>query len=511
MNNNKQLKLGVVLNYINIIVGTLIPIFYTPIMLRLLGQSEYGLYKLSATFTSYLGLVSFGIGSAVSRYLIKARVENGKNEEEKYFGLFITIFRFISFIAFIIGIVLVFTIPIWYGESLNDNELSRMKILVFIMVCNTVVGLIQSPYVSAVSSHERFVFLQIINIILTYVSPIINLIVLLLGYKSIGITISSLVVSIIVRFVYYIYCKRSIHLIPNYKEKPKGVIKEILIFSFWIFIGTIVDKLYASTDTVMIGAIPSLATKGVAVYNVGTVFNNMVLSLTTGISTVITPRTNKIVFEGANHEELTNLSIKVGRLQCYIVSLIVTGFIVFGKPFIEFYAGYEYKDAYWVAIFVMIPYIIPLAQSCCLSIVIAQNKHRFRALVYLFIAILNVIGTWFALHKWGVIGAAAVSGIALVLGQGLIMNWYYKNKTGIDVFRFWKEVSIIFIIPTIMCAFALIISRYVNFYNIPIFIFSVAVYTAIFCILNWRFILNNYEKKLFLIPLKKVFLKSLKR
>ena len=39
-----QLKTGAALSYINLIIGNLIPLVYTPIMLRLLGQAEYGLY-----------------------------------------------------------------------------------------------------------------------------------------------------------------------------------------------------------------------------------------------------------------------------------------------------------------------------------------------------------------------------------------------------------------------------------------------------------------------------------
>ena len=44
-----QLKIGIILNYINMAVGTIIPIIYTPIMLQLLGENEYGLYKLSGS------------------------------------------------------------------------------------------------------------------------------------------------------------------------------------------------------------------------------------------------------------------------------------------------------------------------------------------------------------------------------------------------------------------------------------------------------------------------------
>ena len=60
-----QLKAGVALSYASMILGFIIQIFYTPIMLRLLGQSEYGLYNLAASIVSYLGLLSFGFGSAI--------------------------------------------------------------------------------------------------------------------------------------------------------------------------------------------------------------------------------------------------------------------------------------------------------------------------------------------------------------------------------------------------------------------------------------------------------------
>ena len=41
-----QLRAGALLSYINLAIGCLIPMLYTPVMLELLGQAEYGLYSL---------------------------------------------------------------------------------------------------------------------------------------------------------------------------------------------------------------------------------------------------------------------------------------------------------------------------------------------------------------------------------------------------------------------------------------------------------------------------------
>lgn len=502
-----QLKIGVVLNYINMGVGNLIPIFYTPIMLNLLGQSEYGLYKLSSSVTSYLSLVSLGIGSAVTRYLIKANTEEGKDAEERVLGLFMIIFQVIAALAFVIGCIITLNLDVWYAGALNEAELRRMKILVFLMVCNTALSFSLSPYVSVVSTHERFIFLQCMNIFTTCIGPLMNIVVLYLGYTSIGMTVSSLAIGIITRFVYLYYVRHVLLIKAHYKKLPTHLLKEILVFSFWIFVANIVGQLYNATDTVMIGAIPALGTVGVAIYNVGGTFNNIVFSLTTGVSSLLGTKTNKMVFAGVSDYELTNLAIKVGRLQGYIISLIVTGFIAFGKPFIQLYAGAGYEDAYWVAILMMVPNMIPLVQSVCLSIIVAKNKHKFRSLVYLGIAVINVIGTWFMMQIWGIIGAALMTGIAVVMGQGFVMNWYYWKKTGLDMKRFWKNVGKIYVIPSGMGIMTLAISKWIDFYKLGYMIMGIVVYTIIYCVLNWRFVLNDYEKSLLKEPMDKILKK----
>lgn len=506
-----QLKIGIVLSYVNMILGNLIPIFYTPIMLSLLGQSEYGLYKLSSSVTSYLSLISLGIGSAVTRYLIKAREEEGEEKEAQMLGLFMVIFQVIAAASLIIGSLLTWNLGIWYGDALSAAELSRMKLLVFLMVCNTALSFSQSPYVAVVGAHERFVFQQCMNILTTCAMPILNLIMLFLGFASVGMTISSLVICMIARICYTIYNRKVLHIIPVYRNLPVSMLREILTFSFWIFLSNVVGQLYNATDAVMMGAIPTLATTGVAVYSVGGTFNNIVFTLTTGISALLAPKVNKMVFSGSTNSELTDLAIRVGRLQGYVFALVVSGFVAFGRPFIAFYAGEGYEDAYWVAICLMIPNMIPLVQSICLNVLVAQNKHRFRSVVYLGIAVLNVIGTWFLMQTMGVIGAALMTGIALIAGQGFVMNWYYHKRTGLDMVRFWKSTGKIYIVPAIMCAITLFISKYMDFYSLPVLLFGIVIYTIAYCVLNWCCSMNAYERTLFLDIFRRIKINIFRR
>ena len=500
-----QLRIGAVLSYVNMAIGTLIPMFYTPIMLDLLGQSEYGLYKLSSSVTSYLSLIAFGIGSAVVRYLTKYRAEGDKDGEEKVFGLFNLIFAVISALALIAGIVISFFLPAIYGNSITDaGQMWELRILVILLSLTTAVSFLCSPYNAVVTSHEKFVFLQCISIITTVVVPIVNIIVLLMGFKSIGIVSSSLVLVVLVQICYIIYVRKVINLRPNYKNVPFHLLKEILVFSLWIFVANVVTQLYNSTDTLIIGAVPALAMTGVAVYNIGVTFNTMLTSFSVGILSVLTPKVNGMVFSGKSNTELTDLMIRVGRLQCYIVSLVCTGFIAFGQPFIKLWAGKGYEEAYWVAIVTMIPACIPLVQNVAMNVIVAQNRHRFRSLTLLFIAVLNVGGTILCVNNFGIVGAAIVTGFGLVIGQGFMLNWYYWEKIQLEIPRFWKSIINIFIIPIIMCVVSCILFRFVKIDSWFTMLCGVLIYTLLFVVLNWFFVMNDYEKDIFIGPLKKI-------
>lgn len=491
-----EIKKGVVLNYLNMAIGSLIPLFYTPIMLRLLGQDEYGLYKLSSSVTGYLGLLSMGIGSAILRNLIKARTEGGHAEEQRVFSLFLIIYKCIAALILLVGAILVFNLDIWYADSLDSEALRKMQILVAIMACQSAMSFILGPYYSLITAHEKYIFAQSIGIFLTVLGPVSNLIALFLGYASIGMAVTSFIVSIIGQIIYMWYVSRKLDIHAQYRNLPWNLVSEIFIFSFWIFLGQITSLLNNSTDNLLIGARPELGTTAVSVYSIGALVTSMIFSLTTGVSSVLAPRVNKLCFEGASNEQLTDFAIQVGRIQMYIVTLIVTGFAALGVPFLSFYVGDGYADSYWVSLCVAIPMTIPFCQNVFLNVIMARFQHKFRAIVYLAIAIANVTCTYFIIPYFGVIGAAFMTGLADFIGHGIIMNFYY-NRIGMNIPRFWKNIWKIWIIPIILFVIFEIVQEYITF---SLFQFALAClsYFVIFAFFQYYFIMNEYEKGIIL-------------
>ena len=191
-----QLKAGAVLSYVSMGLGYIISIIYTPIMLRLLGQSEYGLYNLVASVVSYLGLLSFGFGSAYMRYYSRYKVKDDEENIAKLNGMFLIVFSIIGFIAILAGGILVLNIGLIFGDKLTLDELSTAKVLMAIMVFNIALSFPANIFNSYITANEEYVFQKIIQMIKIVINPFIMLPVLLQGYKSIGMVVVTTLLTI---------------------------------------------------------------------------------------------------------------------------------------------------------------------------------------------------------------------------------------------------------------------------------------------------------------------------
>ena len=498
MSRLNQQKAGVLLSYVNLALGSIIPLFYTPIMLSILGQSEYGLYALSNSVTSYLTLLNLGMGSAIVRYVAKYRVENNTEGVRRLIGLFITLYSCMALIVCAVGGGLSVFSDKLFAKGLTPDENGRMKILVVIMTLNVAISLPISTFSSVISAYERFTFAKTLGICETVMIPVFNLAVLYLGKGSVGMALIGLAVQIISGVIYVAYCAKKIHITPSFRNMPKELLKEIAGYCFFIFLSTIVDMLYWSTDKVLIGAV--IGTVAVAVYNVGGVFTTIMQSLAQAISQVFTPRIMMIASKkNQSSEEISELMIRIGRLQFYIVSFILSGYVVFGQRFVKFWAGEGYDAAYYVALLTMVPLAVPLIQSIAYSTMVAQNKHSFRAIVYAVIAVLNVISTYLVLPYYGIIGAAVCTAVAFALGNGIIMNIYYHRSMKLNIKGFWMNIFRIIPVPLVMAIGAwLVVNRLWTGDSLVVFLLAVAVYSVVFWLLNWFICLNKYEKQLLL-------------
>lgn len=497
-----QLKAGAILSYISMGLGYIISIIYTPIMLRLLGQSEYGLYNLVASVVNYLGLLSFGFGSAYMRYYSRYKVKEDDKNISKLNGMFLIVFSIIGLIAVVAGGILVFNIDLIFGEKLTANELATAKVLMAIMVFNIALSFPTSVFNSYITANEEYIFQKMLQMIKLVVNPFIMLPVLLMGYKSIGMVVVTTLLTILVEVSNMIFCFRKLKIKFYFRQFDFALMREMAVFSSYIFLNMIIDQINWNVDKFILGRFRG--TVAVAIYGLAAQLNTYYLSLSTAISNVFIPRVNRMVATHNDNKELTILFTKIGRIQFMLLSLIGSGLIFFGQPFISMWAGADYNETYPIALLLILPVTIPLIQNVGIEIQKAKNMHQFRSWVYFFIAIGNVFLSIPLTKFYGGIGAAMGTAIALLIGNGLIMNWYYHNKVGLDMRYFWKEIMKITKSLLLPISVGILISLFVDLYRIMPFLICGILYVIVFCISIWFLGMNQYEKDLIRKPMIKV-------
>ena len=509
MKKINQLKAGAILSYISMGLTSFISLLYTPIMLRLLGQSEYGLYNLSHSIIGYLGVLDFGLGNAVVRYTAKYRELEDKESEQKLYGMFIFIYSLLGIITLFLGAFIIFNVDNFFGKTLSLVELDKMKILVTIMMLNLAISFPFSIFSGIISAYEHFIFPKVIAIIRAIINPLVMIPLLFLGYKAVGMAIATTIVNIVFIGVNLYYCFVKLRIKIKFTKFDFSVLKEISGYSYYIFLNIIVDKIYWSTDQFILGSVSG--TVAVAVYSVASTINNYYMNFSKAISGVFLPKVTRMVTRKVSDKELSDLFIRTGRIQYIVMSFILCGFFIVGKEFVKVWAGIEYLEAYYIVLIIMIPLTIPLIQNLGITILQAKNMQKFRSNVYILIALINIFLTVALSKIYGGIGAAISTAFSMIIGNIIIINIYYYKKIKINIPQFWKEIGIM----TIPVSISLVISIFINsFINISgylgIFIKG-SIFSILFIILMWIIGMNNYEKNLIEKPLNKIKEKFIKR
>ena len=495
-----QLKAGAILSYVSIGLNNIVGLIYTPFMLRMLGQNEYGLYSLVASVVAYLTVLDLGFANAIVRYTAKFRAEGKINEQYEMFGMFILLYCAIGILAFLAGLGLYFNVDSLFGDTMTAEDLGKIRIMMLLMVFNIAFTFPMSIWGAIMTAYERFIFPKVINIIRIILNPVVMVILLYMGYKAIAMVVILTLFNIITLCINAWYCKYRLQIKVRFGKFNLIFLKEIFLYSLWIFINAIVDRIYWSSGQFVLGVLRGA--QAVAIYAVAIQLQGLYNSFSNSICGVFFPRITSMVVHNQN-EDISELFIRVGRLQFYIMALILTGFITFGEKFILLWAGENYQDAYYICIMLFAPLTVPLIQNIGIYIMQARGKVKFRALLYLITASSSLLISIPLAKKYGGIGYAFATMVALTIDHIIIMNYYYYKKMNLNIKKFWKNIFSISYIPIILVGLSWLARKYIIQTSTFEYIILIILYIIIYLISNWIFTMNKYEKNLICSYLKK--------
>lgn len=235
--NNKRIAKNTIILYFRMIITMMVSLYTSRIVLGALGVEDYGVYNVIGGIVSMFSILSGSLSASISRFLT---FEIGKKDFERVKIIFSTSIN-IQIILAIIIIVLAEICGVWFLNNKMIIPEGRLVAANWVLQCSIItfaINLISVPYNAIIVAYEHMKAFAYVSIVEVVLKLIIVYFLLISNFdKLILYAILILCVSIIIRFIYGIYCKM------HFKESSYSFVfdKELMHsmtgFAGWNFFG----------------------------------------------------------------------------------------------------------------------------------------------------------------------------------------------------------------------------------------------------------------------------------
>ncbi|GAB6137384.1 lipopolysaccharide biosynthesis protein [Halanaerobaculum tunisiense] len=485
-------KKNVILSYINLAVKMLTGFFLLPFIVSSLGNSDYGLMRLVYSLTGYIGILDLGLGNAVTRFTALYNTKEKKKKINTVVTYSLLIYSGVAVLGFLVGLIVYFNFGSYF--NLAASEVDVGKKIFMIGLINSLLQLPAMTFSAVIKGFNKYDYFYGTRVAKSILRAILIVILFKMGFGILTLFIIDFTTSQLLNLSWFVFNIKKLGLKFSLDKLDPEFKNEFGTYSFYVFLGIVTDQIYWKTDNILLGIFTS--TEKIAVYSISQQIIRYYKTIASSFTGAFLPKLTNMVSDYKSKDKILSFFKKASRYQFLIVIIILINFIFLGKEFIILWVGKNFIEAYKYTLIIMIPLSIPLFQTTGFKILYAKNKHKTRSIVYLINAIVNIFISIYLIDLIGVIGAAFGTAIAMILGNVLFMNYYYKKELGLKIYSFFKETcfkTLLLIIPTIIILW--ISNIFISNISIVNFIIKGTLANIPFVILIYKYVIDEKDKE----------------
>lgn len=307
----KRLAKNSAFMYGRMIVLMVITLYTSRVVLRELGVEDYGIYNVVGSVVAMFSALRSLFATSTQRFMNYEMGKGNHNRLQLVFNIGILI-NIILAVVFVIGVEIVGWWFFEYKINVDPSRLIASKWVFQLSVASAVVSMMTTPYDAVLIAHERMDFYAIMAIVEGLLRlGIVFLLIISPTDKLIFYGILQLAVSIIIRSINAVYCKR--HFPESHYKKcwDKGLFKEMSVFAGWNFLGNMSFSLRESGLNIVLnifGGATVNAARGIA-YQI----KNVTHKLLDSMLVVVNPYNTKTYASGQKEKffDLLHFSSKI--------------------------------------------------------------------------------------------------------------------------------------------------------------------------------------------------------
>ena len=242
--NNKRIAKNTLLLYFRMLLMMAVSLFTSRVVLNTLGVEDFGIYSVVGGVVGMFVFINNSMSSATQRYITFALGKGDKNRLQTVFSTTLQIHSLIAVIIVLLGE----TVGLWFLYNKMQIPADRMDAALWVMQCSIVsmvVMIVSVPYNADVIAHEKmsaFAYISILEVVLKL--AIVYLLLVFSYDKLILYAILILMIQILIRFCYSIYCNKHFEETKYKHVWDKKLFKEMTGFAGWSLFGNMAGVLF---------------------------------------------------------------------------------------------------------------------------------------------------------------------------------------------------------------------------------------------------------------------------
>lgn len=389
-------------------VLTAINLYTIRLLLRNLGQEDYGTFNAVAGIVLVSTFISATLAVSIQRFYSYTLGEGRTDRLPIIFSASINIILVLS-----VGLLLIFeTIGLWFVN--NDLPIPSGRLLAanYVFHCSLItlgVGLLQQPFTAAIFAQEEMGAFALISL----TECLLRLgVVYLIGITAMdrlvfyGIGLSTVAVIV---FLLYVFIVR--HHYPEYKycwEIPKGTYHSLLAFSGW----TMYSALAASgmTQGITILLYMFFGPIATAAYAISQQVFHALAALSNSISIAFRPAMVKSYAE-KDYALLNKMFSANNKLILYLLMMVAVPLVLELRTIFGWWLGYVSDETVIYTRFIIFYMICFSMHNPITTIIQATGRLKYYSLFVDSIVLLSLPATWLAFR----LGASSEISIVLMI------------------------------------------------------------------------------------------------
>ena len=455
MASTKRFAFNVVMNWVAMGVGMLVPFFLTPIVIHSLGSTAYGVWILAVSTVSYLTLLDLGLRSAVIRYVSKAEARGNVDEAQKAIGAALWFRLLIAAGAVILSILLAVLFPHFFKVP---QDLARAaQITVLLCALGVAITLVSSVFGAVLGAIHRFDVLSGVAVAQTLARAIGVVLILRSGRGLVSLAYWEFTVVLLSGLTIRLAAIKTFPVCRVRLGKPDfATLKKISSYSLTTFIIVIAVQVVFNTDNLVVGAFLSVGV--VAFYSIGGSLVAYSRQVVSAMATTFIPMASGLEASGKSGR-LQQLLVRGTQATLGLALPVSLALLLRGKTFIGLWMGHQYSEVSGTVLqILMISQFFGIANTTAGQIAFGIEKHKSMARWAITEAALNLGLSILLVKTIGLYGVAWGTSIATVLIHLIFWPRFVKTELGVPVRTYlwegWAKITLCSIPYGLVSAYA---------------------------------------------------------